>query len=283
MRLASILRTVMLVVSSALATAGCTAPATNPSPTAAPAEATSPLVDFELGPHRFALPANYFVDGGGPDFQGSVTLALHWPSLEPYPPGQPYASFTTGPMRNQRVIVSLDYIDRVPIDELPERHVKLGPGQNADDPGENLALRDRLPDRFGLEHYVVDFDRFHAWINRFPGHRYVPRDDLVGRTYDWFIARDAQGRVRTVVMCDDSREPDGEEIQGDALVEIPGRAQAPQCSAQLFAMPEYSLALRASYSRPLLRDWQRVEATVRQLMHDAHRRAHPAPEGAQKP
>lgn len=283
MRLASIPRTLTLVVGAALATAGCAAPAPEPAATAVIADATSPLVEFELGPHRFALPANYFVDGGGPDFQGSVTLALHWPSLEPYPPGQPYASFTTGPMRNQRVIISFNYIDRVPIDELPERHVTLRPGQNANDPGENIALRDRLPDRFGLEHHVVNFDRFHAWINRFPDHRYVPKDDLVGRTSDWFIARDAQGRVRTVVKCDDSREPEGQEIRGEALVEIPGITQSPLCDGHLFAMPEYSLAVRADYSRPLLRDWQRIETVVRQLMHDAHRRAHPAPEGAQKP
>ncbi len=283
MRLAFILRTVMLVVSSALATAGCAAPATNPSPTAAPAEATSPLVDFELGPHRFTLPANYFVDGGGPDFQGSVTLALHWPSLEPYPPGQPYASFTKGPMRNQRVIVSLDYIDRVPIDELPERHVTLRSGENADDPDNNIALRDRLPDRFGLEHYRTDLEKIALDQGRAMQRAPKPPETYSGRTFDWFIGRDAQGRVRTVVKCDDSRKPEGEEIRGEALVEIPGRTQSPQCGAHLFAMPEYSLAVRTGYSRPLLRDWQRIEATVRQVMHDAHRRANPASEGDENP
>lgn len=237
------------------------------------AEATRP-VEFMLGPNRFVLPANWFVDGRGPDFQGGVTLALHWPSLEPYPPGQPYSSFTTGPMRNQRVLVTIDYIDRVPIDSLPERHVTAGAEGDPGDPDGNIELRDRLPDRFGLEHHVANLDKLHAWVNRYPGHTPMPRERMVGKADDWFIRRDDSGRVRTVVKCDDGRRPDGEAIEGDRLVELPGSTRSPQCGSHLFSMPEYSISIRAGYSRPILRDWQRVEATIRGALRDAHR---PAP------
>ena len=236
---------------------------------AALAEATRP-VEFMLGANRFVLPANWFVDGRGPDFQGGVTLALHWPSLEPYPPGQPYSSFTSGPMRNQRVLVTIDYIDRVPIDELPERHVTADPQWEMDSPTRNIALRDRLPDRFGLEHYVVNLDRLArhqaAILSRPP----KPSENYIGSSPDWFIHRDDDGRVRTVVKCDDGREPDGEAIEGDRLVELPGSSRSPQCGSHLFSMPEYSISIRAGYSRPILRDWQGIEDTIRRALHDAH-------------
>ena len=102
MRPIPVFRTLALGVATLLGSAGCALSPAEPTPPSQPvdvvpaptgaAEASAPLVNFELGPHRFTLPANDFVDGGGPDFQGSVTLALHWPSLELYPPGQPYAS-----------------------------------------------------------------------------------------------------------------------------------------------------------------------------------------------
>ena len=238
----------------------------------APSEAAHP-VRFKIGPNRFVLPSNWFIDGRGPDFQGNVTLALHWPSLEPYPPGQPYSSFTTGPMRNQRVVISIDYIDRVPIDELPERYVTRGPGEDSKSPVYNLALRVRRPDRFGLEHYIVDLEKFEAWVNRFPGRPHVPASELVGRSSDWFIGRDADGRIRTAVMCEDQRVPEGFEIRGESLISVPGSTRWPLCDGHRFSMPELSLSINVSYSRPILRDWQRIEAVVRDALRDAHRQA----------
>ena len=280
--------TALLGVLAAFALAGC--PAANPTliapvddarndngsladrpalDAAALAEATRP-VGFELGPHRFVLPANWFIDGRGPDFQGNVTLALHWPSLEPYPPGQPYSSFTTGPMRNQRVVVALTYIDRVPIDELPERYVTPQADEDASNPSNNLALRVRLPDRYGLEVYRTDLEKVALYSAQEMQRPPRPPENYIGADTDWFIRRDDAGRIRTVIKCDDGRRPDGEAIDGDRLVEIPGSTKSPQCGSHLFAMAEYSISIRAGYSRPIVRDWQRIEAVVRDALRDAH-------------
>jgi hypothetical protein len=266
----------VLIATTGLALAACspTVPDAAAQPVAevqaanAAAEAARP-VEFSLGPNRFVLPAKWFADGFGPDFQGGVTLVLHWPSLEPYPPGQPYGSFTTGPMRNQAITVSIDYIDRVPIDELPGRYVTLQPGEDAKSPEYNLALRVRRPDRFDLEHYIVDLEKFEAWVNRFPGRSHVPASELVGRSSDWFISRDASDRIRTVVMCDDGRRPEGFEIRNEALVSVPGSTRWPLCSHR-FSMPRVSLSIDASYHRPILRDWRRIESAVRDALTRAH-------------
>lgn len=234
------------------------------------AEATPELIEFKLGPHQFALPSNYFADEQGPDFQGGVTLALLWPELKPYPPGNGYWKQTSGPMRHHRVLVSFSEVG-VPIDSLPERHVTLEPDDNLNNPSTNIALRIRRPDRFGLEHYIVDLDKKAAWLNRFPGQSRVHAEDLPPRMSDWLIGRDTQGRVRTVVLCDDSRVPEGYEIRNEALFDLPGSKRWPLCDGHYFTLADYSLAVTASYHRPILRDWQRIERAVREIMKTAYR------------
>ena len=234
-----------------------------------PAEAAPELIEFKLGPHQFALPSNYFADEQGPDFQGGVTLALLWPELKPYPQGNGYWKQTSGPMRHHRVLVSFSEVG-VPIDSLPERHVTLGPDENPNDPSTNIALRIRRLDRFGLEHYIVDLEKLTRYLAQVGGRPPKPAAFYIGSDSDWFVGRDGQGRVRTVIKCDDSREPEGFEIRGQALIEIPGSERLPLCGSHLFSLPDYSLAVTASYHRPISRDWQRIELAVRVIMKTAY-------------
>src|SRR3546814_2825438 len=39
-------------------------------------------VEAHLGPHRYLIPANYFRNQIGPDFQGNFTLLVQWPDLQ---------------------------------------------------------------------------------------------------------------------------------------------------------------------------------------------------------
>ena len=192
-----------------LSLAACAAPPASKAPAAAPSavfaqrtvdtpEASPHLIEFTLGQHRFALPSNYFVDERGPDFQGSVTLALLWPELTPYPPGNGYWKQTSGPMRHHGVLVSFNLVN-VPIDSLPERYVILEPGDNPNDPSTNIALRIRRPEQFGLEHYIADLQKVAARSAKVFSKPPQPASFYIGRTSDWFIGRDKQGRIRTVV------------------------------------------------------------------------------------
>lgn len=243
--------------------------ASDPGPRA-PAEAAPELIEFKLGPHQFALPSNYFADEQGPDFQGGVTLALLWPELKPYPQGNGYWKQTGGPVRHHRVLVSFSEVG-VPIDSLPERHVTLEPDENPNDPSTNLALRIRRPDRFGLEHYIVDLEKLTRYQAKVGGRPPKPAAFYIGSGSDWFVGRDGQGRVRTVVLCDDSRVPEGYEIRNEALFDLPGSKRWPLCDGHYFSLADYSLAVTASYHRPMLRDWQRIEREVRQIMKTAYR------------
>ncbi len=264
-----------------LSLTACAAPPASKAPAAASGAAVSQtveasessprLIEFTLGQHRFALPSNYFVDEQGPDFQGSVTLALLWPELTPYPPGNGYWKQTSGPMRNHAVTISFSYIDRVPIDSIPQRYVTLEPGDNPKDPSTNIALRIRRPDQFGLEHYIADLQKIATRSAEVFSKPPQPASFYIGSTPDWFIGRDKQGRIRTVVQCDDSREPEGFKIRAETLVDIRGSKKRPLCDGHSFALPEYSLDVGASYHRPILRDWQRIEAEVRRIMQAADR------------
>lgn len=242
------------------------------------AEAAPELIEFKLGPHQFALPSNYFADEQGPDFQGGVILALLWPELKPYPPGNGYWKQASGPMRHHRVLVSFSEVG-VPIDSLPERHVTLEPDENPNDPSTNIALRIRQSDRFSLEHYIVDLEKLTRYLAKEGSRPPKPAAFYIGSTPDWFIDHDTQGRIRTVVRCDDSREPEGFEIRDDVLVELPESEQWPLCDGHLFALPDYSLEVTASYHRPILRDWQGIERAVREIMKTAYRGPIPEVEG----
>jgi hypothetical protein len=250
-----------------------TAPVSDTQPRTAETAAEAPapeLIEFTLGPHRFALPSNYFADEQGPDFQGGFTLALLWPELKPYPPGNGYWKQTSGPMRHHRVLVSFSEVG-VPIDSLPERHVTLEPDDNPNNPSTNIALRIRRSDRFGLEHYIVDLEKLTRYQAKVGGRPPKPAAFYIGSDSDWFVGRDVQGRVRTVVMCDDSRVPEGFEIRNETLFDVPGSKRWPLCDGHYFSLADYSLAVTASYHRPILRDWQRIERAVREIMKTAYR------------
>ena len=274
-----------------LSLTACAAPPASKAPAAASGAAVSQaveasessprLIEFTLGQHRFALPSNYFVDEQGPDFQGSVTLALLWPELTPYPPGNGYWKQTSGPMRNHGVIVSFNLVN-VPIDSLPERYVTVSPTGDPNDPSYSLALRIHQPDQFGLAHYMTDLQKMTEYMAKEGGKPAKPAAFYIGSTSDWFIGRDQQGRIRTVVQCDDSREPEGFKILNEILVDIPGSKKRPLCDGHSFALAEYVLAVRASYHRPILRDWQRIEAEVRSIMQAADRGTISTTNGAQR-
>ena len=59
----------------------------------------------QLGPHHFMIPANYFSDQMGPDFQGGVLLELVWPQLGPAPPGRGLVA-VAGRHRHRRLAVA---------------------------------------------------------------------------------------------------------------------------------------------------------------------------------
>ena len=210
-------------------------------------------VEARLGPHRFLIPANYFRDQIGPDFQGNFSLLVQWPDLEPLPPGK--RSGQDMDTFHRQITISPGYVDRVPIDTLLERMAAptAEPGSiEANDPRERLDLMLVQPERDGLTPYVVDVSALEAFRDAEAaqlGMRRTPirRDSL----QDWFVRRDEAGKLVTLIRC--SLEPE------------PGDDRRPGCVHD-FVIPELKVAVSMDYGREYLSGWRRIEDRARGLI-----------------
>jgi len=222
-------------------------------------------VDACLGPIHYRIPANYFDDQMGPDFQGNFSLMVQWPQLLPLPPGK-------GQQRDMETVykgidIYPDYVDRVPIETLLENFIAikawLDPAY-ADEPSSRLDLRDKRPQRFGLTPYFVNREKFVAfWKRREQIQGYKP-DVRLENEEDWYLAHDAQGRLSTLIQCDSHLKPDGLVIQGDRLL-MDGSSTVAGCKHE-FVIEEDKLNVSISYRRIFLQDWKRFEDRARELL-----------------
>jgi len=127
----------------------------------------------------------------------------------------------------------------------------VGSAGAADYLAKDLSERVALTPRWGLTPYAVD----RSWVAR----------ALWEAAPDWYVVRDWDGRVRTFISCD-SREymPDGVTIESGKLVRSSGDRVA-MCRHSMVDVKD-GVAVEMSYARVLLVDWQRLEATIRELM-----------------
>lgn len=210
-------------------------------------------VDAELGPHRFRIPANYFRDQIGPDFQGNFSLLVQWPDLAPLPPGkrsgQDMATF------DRQVTIAPHYVDRVPIEGLLESGtvpVAEEGSPTLQDPSARLDRMLPQPERDGLTPYLVDRDALDAYTASEAarlGMRLRPR---TRESYqDWFVRRDDTGALVTLIKCDHEPEP--------------GDSRRPGCTHEI-TMPDLKISVSMDYAREYLSGWKRIEDRARALL-----------------
>lgn len=222
-------------------------------------------VEAHLGPHTYMIPANYFRDQIGPDFQGSFSLLVQWPDLQPLPPGersnQDMETFA------KQITISPDYVDRVPMEGLLEKSIHHhGPEGTPEyrDPSERLELRDEQPHVFGLSPYQVNGERFAAylkeWESEYGYHSYAQLD----AQQDWYLNRDASGQLTTVIKCSSHLRPDGFIIDGERLEPVGNRSAS--CT-HYFSMPDEKISFSAFYARVFLKDGKRIEDRARELLN----------------
>lgn len=116
-------------------------------------------VDVKLGPNTFRIPANYLDSQIAPWPGEGVTLVIEWPDMTPTPPGA-RANPRTNDFRKE-ISVSIDYVDRVPIDTLLARRSSNEAITEADsverkDPRSRLDLRVSKDKTLGLIPYAID-------------------------------------------------------------------------------------------------------------------------------
>ena len=218
----------------------------------------------QLGPHRFMIPANYFSDQMGPDFQGGVTLEVIWPELEPLPPGRRRA-MSMDEFRRQ-IRASIDYMKR-PLQDAMDGLARTFSDDPVlqQDPLENISYRSRGDDVLGLQRWYVSEADKARYLKLTEGQRDrygMPADPWDFE--DWFVRRDSEGHILTFIRCAPSSMPDGLIIQEGVVVKD-DNSRVAQCT-HTFSVPEYGLLMRMDYPRTLMRDWSPIEQRYRALL-----------------
>jgi len=229
---------------------------------------TTAPVESKLGPHRFNFPANYYDDQIGPYVDGGVGITLIWPEMTP---GDPGARRLRSPVyRYRSVIVSIDYVDKVPIAGLMEKSVSndvLGPEGTIHerDPLDRLDQRLRGTETMGLTPYLIDKSKLAKYAEDFQRETGMVYRGAELNSEDWYIARSSTGAIDTFIKCDSAdRVSDGLVIEGKELV--PNDEGRFAGCTHYFVDLDDSLAIRMMYPRIVLRDWQRMESSVREVL-----------------
>lgn len=226
---------------------------------------TTDLVEARLGRNRFRIPANFFYDQMGPDFQGSVRLVLIWPELAPTPPG---VNFHDDPnLFDRHVSVSILHPDNVSVQAYMERMVNDVEGGDLDDPTRSLATRIAGDTIHGLKPYYTDFRRVDVWARRRHGERAsVAADRASPSNSDWYVSYRPDGSLATHIACVSREVPDGITFDGARVVS----AHPPIASCtHTFAVPAWHLVVTMDYVRPMLKDWKKMESRVLAILSAA--------------
>ncbi|MCC4602435.1 hypothetical protein [Xanthomonas campestris] len=225
-------------------------------------------VDIKLGPNTFRIPANYLDSQIAPWPGEGVTLVIEWPDMTPTPPGA-RANPRTNDFRKE-ISVSIDYVDRVPIEVLLERfssndrRTEAGSVERSN-PVARLDLRIAQPEAFGLTPYAIDEEKMAAYVKAYEAHHGEPPTRNPAFEDDWYVARDSSGNLTTFIKCDSKKfRADGVRLEGSEVAHEKG-AVAASC-VHYFSDIENKLSISLNYKRAFLKDWKRMEDAVKEIL-----------------
>ena len=221
----------------------------------------APLKQACVGPHLLEIPQNYFDNQTGTEHDGSFALALEYPSLEPFKPGERMG--LTADIATRTVRIDYHYIDRIDVHQAL-RNAYTARDSERDDPSASLEGRNTDTPVFGLSPYRADVGRIRAY-NKAKG---MPDDSLYNATRwmtDWFVTRDHEGVVERIIKCTSQEVNDpGVEYRDGKLVKSKTLGVA-ECD-HYFIVPDRSTAVRITYVREGLEHWKAIENRARALL-----------------
>ncbi|KWV12647.1 hypothetical protein [Xanthomonas translucens] len=269
-----------LLLTSVLPMVGCAKPSAADSPAATstnaqgcarkrhlghqdPFQTPPPLMEACLGPYTLRIPANYFGDQMGPNFDDSFGLYLEYPTLEPFAPGE--RSHLSLDVATRTVNIGYSYLDRVDVREAL-RNQYTPSSSEQDNPAERLESRIRGATTYGLTPYYADLPKVFAYY-RAKGYSESHSDESTSifnaaSHKDWYVARDDKGQISTIIKCT-SKEvtQSGVEYHDGKLVRNKEEA-LPECD-HFFIVPDLKVLVEIRYVRFALSDWKRAEETAR--------------------
>ena len=225
---------------------------------------TAPVV-AQLGPPRYAFPANLYDDQIGPAVGGGVGLTLMWPDLRAAPPGT--RSSRTMADHHRAITIAVDHIDGVPIAELMDRRTSTDASSEEGsvfrkDPRERLDMRKPGTEQFGLTTYAIDESHMAAFGDAYEQETGLPATRNPSFEDDWYIARSADGAIASFIKCDKiTNGHDGLRLEGERPI-ADHRTVISGCT-HYFVDLDDSLSLHLTYPRILLKDWKAMESATR--------------------
>ena len=230
---------------------------------------TNAPVEIKLGPNTFRIPANYLDSQIAPWPGDGVSLVIEWPDMKPTPPGA-RANPRTNDFRKE-IRVSIDYVDRVPIETLLDRRASNVATTDVDslergDPSSRLDLRVAQAEELGLTPYAIDETRMVEYARAYEAKYHMPHARNPSFEDDWYIARAPGGELTTLIKCKSRKHfEDGLEVRGSEIVDTAAPTVA-GCT-HFIVDSENSLSISLDYNRVFLKDWKAMELAIRDVLN----------------
>lgn len=226
-----------------------------------PFKVPPPLKQACLGPHLLEIPQNYFYNQIGTEHDGSYALALEYPSLQPFKPGERMG--LTADVSVRTVTVDYTYIDRIDVHEAMRRNY-IPMDYKKGDPQESLEGRIGGQVIHGLSPYYLDMEAVLAHYRRKGFRENAPVMKPDWHT-DWFLSRDKAGEVTTVIKCTPREVTiSGVEYRDGKLVKSKEVGYA-DCK-HTFMIASLDTLVRIGYPREGLERWREIEQRARDLL-----------------
>lgn len=222
----------------------------------------SPIEKACIGPYQVELPQNYFSTQMGPQHDGSFSLALEYPSLAPFKPGERMNLSLDVAARTVRVGYS--YIRDGQLWEVMRRQYTpyIEP---LDSPQKSLDGRIQGEPVYGLEPYYVDMGKVRDYYkDRGSDESAAVMETKFHR--DWFVSRDATGRIDQIIECTPRKITEsGVEYRDGKMVRKRDVIGVAECD-QHYVIEDLDVMVTVEYSREGLADWERIRQHTRDLL-----------------
>lgn len=222
-----------------------------------------PIMAACVGPYLLHIPANYFDDQMGPNFDGSFGLYVEYPDLKAFAPGE--RAHLTLDVAVRTVNIGYRYLDRVDTQEFLRRQY-TSDGSDGGTPEMDINTRIQGDDKDGLTPYYADVAAYRAY---YLAQGLKPANSIMHASYyqDWYVSRDAQGRIATIIKCTSREvEASGVASRDGKLVRSSAR-ELPDCK-HVFVVPDMKVAVEIDYVRVALKDWKKIEAFARSALQE---------------
>nr|WP_241236698.1 hypothetical protein [Xanthomonas sp. BRIP62415] len=228
-----------------------------------PGTSPPPVMEACLGPYKLHIPANYFDDQMGPNFDGSFGLYLEYPDLNAFAPGE--RAHLKLDVATRTVNIGYRYLDRVDPDVFLRRQYTPD-GTAQDTPEADINTRIKGAEKNGLTPYYANIA---AYREHYLAQGLKPSNSIMDASYykDWYVRRDAQGNIDTIIKCTSREvEQSGVEVREGKLVRSKER-ELPRCE-HIFVIPELKVAVEIDYVRVALKDWNKIQDRARSALKD---------------